>query len=209
MQVEQVLKTRGRATEIKELKKKEIQLEIQFQKTEDEEAKHAEYEQATSLLGKLDEKEQQMVMKLKATQAKESVAKVELQKMLENQANAAREPPIQPPVWLAMKCFWPHGMKIAPSDTLRKTNNIVNNQHNTKQGPILHGLRAYSTKRPFLSAQMPSFSTFFTKHRMLKQTSFSFFINIKRLYFPLFVRIKLLSNSCTFLQLETETFLLY
>ena len=86
-----MLKTRGRATEIKELKKKEIQLEIQFQKTEDEEAKHAEYEQATSLLGKLDEKEQQMVMKLKATQAKESVAKVELQKMLENQANAARE----------------------------------------------------------------------------------------------------------------------
>ena len=32
-----------------------------------------------------------MVMKLKATQAKESAAKVELQKMLENQANAAKE----------------------------------------------------------------------------------------------------------------------
>ena len=48
------------------------------QKTEEEEVKQAEYEQATSLLGKLDEKEQQMVMRLKATQAKESVAKVEL-----------------------------------------------------------------------------------------------------------------------------------
>ena len=78
LQVEQVLKTRGRGTEMKELKRKEIQLEIQFQKTEEEEAKQAEYEQATSLLGKLDEKEQQMVMRLKATQAKESVAKVEL-----------------------------------------------------------------------------------------------------------------------------------
>lgn len=32
-----------------------------------------------------------MVMRLKATQAKESAAKVELQKMLENQANAAKE----------------------------------------------------------------------------------------------------------------------
>ena len=78
LQVEQVLKTRGRGTEMKELKRKEIQLEIQFQKTEEEEVKQAEYEQATSLLGKLDEKEQQMVMRLKATQAKESVAKVEL-----------------------------------------------------------------------------------------------------------------------------------
>ena len=78
LQVDQVLKTRGRGTEMKELKRKEIQLEIQFQKTEEEEVKQAEYEQATSLLGKLDEKEQQMVMRLKATQAKESVAKVEL-----------------------------------------------------------------------------------------------------------------------------------
>ena len=78
LQVEQVLKTRGRGTEMKELKRKEIQLEIQFQKTEEEEIKQVEYEQATSLLGKLDEKEQQMVMRLKATQAKESVAKVEL-----------------------------------------------------------------------------------------------------------------------------------
>ena len=78
LQVEQVLKTRGRGTEMKELKRKEIQLEIQFQKTEEEEVKQAEYEQATSLLGKLDEKEQQMVMRLKATQAKESIAKVEL-----------------------------------------------------------------------------------------------------------------------------------
>ena len=30
LQVEQILKTRGRGTEMKELKRKEIQLEIQF-----------------------------------------------------------------------------------------------------------------------------------------------------------------------------------
>ena len=59
--VDHVLQTRGRGTELKELKRKEIQLDVQFQKTEEEQQNQVELEDAIALMDKLEGKEQQMV----------------------------------------------------------------------------------------------------------------------------------------------------
>ena len=52
--VDSIMATRGRGTELKELRRREIQLDIQFEKTLEEEKNQKELEDAMKLRAKLE-----------------------------------------------------------------------------------------------------------------------------------------------------------
>ena len=74
--VDKVLQTRGKGTELLALKRREIQLDIQFEKSQLEAQRQIELEEAIGLMGHLEIEEQHMVNRLQATQKKENVAKI-------------------------------------------------------------------------------------------------------------------------------------